>query len=283
MSLELLLDELDAFVEACRGEVTLTPRGAVSDEVSGEALDCVELGPRGGEWVEVGVGAGSIRLRFAGWVEVQEVASSDPEVLGDARALVLDFVAAAIFGELRVIELRLRGEVLRRVLEVCVDGTWRRHAKRGKLGLGGARAWIRRDLERRVRSNEGRVPRPRPLRDAGPRGLPGAPWAGAAMPDVGAAAPVEIDGELDLHNFSPKEVAPLVREYIEVCRGRGIRDLRIVHGKGKGVLRRTVHALLDKHEAVESYRLGGHGEGSWGATIVRLREDEDESEVTFRN
>ncbi|MCA9688991.1 MAG: Smr/MutS family protein [Myxococcales bacterium] len=93
--------------------------------------------------------------------------------------------------------------------------------------------------------------------------------AGAGVDGPGALA---IDGELDLHNFSPKEVAPLVREYIEVCRERGIRDLRIVHGKGKGVLRRTVHALLDKHEAVESYRLGGQGEGSWGATIVRLRE-----------
>ncbi|NVB41031.1 Smr/MutS family protein [Pseudenhygromyxa sp. WMMC2535] len=80
-----------------------------------------------------------------------------------------------------------------------------------------------------------------------------------------------MDGELDLHNFSPKEVAPLVREAIAVCRARGILDMRVVHGKGKGVLRRTVHALLDKHPGVESYRLGGQGEGGWGATMVRLR------------
>jgi DNA-nicking Smr family endonuclease len=83
---------------------------------------------------------------------------------------------------------------------------------------------------------------------------------------------VAIDGELDLHNFSPKDVGSLVREYIEVCHQRGIRDLRIVHGKGKGVLRRTVHSLLAEHALVEHYRLGGLREGSWGATIVRLRD-----------
>src|SRR5690606_34441157 len=162
-------------------------------------------------------------------------------------------------------------EVLRRILEVRVDGTWRRYSKVGKLGFAGARAWLRRDLERHIRSNEGRVDRPPALRKAGPRGLPSAPWAGAAATSDRNAAEIVIDGDLDLYNFSPKEVEPLVREYIEVCHQRGIRDLRIVHGKGKGVLRRTVHSLLAGHALVESYRLGGQREGSWGATIVRLR------------
>ncbi len=81
-----------------------------------------------------------------------------------------------------------------------------------------------------------------------------------------------IDGELDLHTFHPKEVKDLVPEYIDECRKRGILQLRIVHGKGTGALRRTVQAILDRHPAVRSYRLGGHGEGSWGATLVELKE-----------
>ncbi|PRQ02155.1 recombination and DNA strand exchange inhibitor protein [Enhygromyxa salina] len=269
---ERLLAQVEKLVAVCRGELALAHRGDVSGE-GGRELECVELGPRGGEWIEVGVCPTLIRLRFAGWTE--GIALGDEEVdaeqLEDARELALDFVAAAVFGELRVVEARLRGEVLRRCLEVRVAGSWRRHAKTGSLGLAGARAWLRRDLERRVRGNEGRVRRPKPLRDAGPRGLSRAPWAGASGEAGAEAAAIAVDGELDLHNFSPKEVAPLCREYIEVCHQRGIRDLRIVHGKGKGVLRRTVHSLLDKHPLVEDYRLGGHGEGSWGATIVRLR------------
>ncbi|MBL8944858.1 MAG: Smr/MutS family protein [Myxococcales bacterium] len=79
-----------------------------------------------------------------------------------------------------------------------------------------------------------------------------------------------IDGELDLHPFSPREVKPLVLEYIDACKQRGITELRIVHGKGIGALRRTVHALLADHPDVRAYRLGGMGEGSWGATIVDL-------------
>ena len=79
-------------------------------------------------------------------------------------------------------------------------------------------------------------------------------------------------------NGGPSGSTPAVAEELVifvVCHERGLRDLRIVHGKGKGVLRRTVHALLDRHPLVEDYRLGGHGEGSWGATIVRLRERAD--------
>ena len=52
---------------------------------------------------------------------------------------------------------------------------------------------------------------------------------------------------------------------------REITELRVVHGKGKGHMRRTVHAILDSHPAVEGYRLAGHGRGSWGATLVELK------------
>ncbi len=266
-----LHDDFGALAELCRGAVVVTPRGMVAGE--GGPLDTVELGIHGGESIEVGIGEHRVRVAFAGWVEQFDWSEvDDDDVREEAGELALDFVAAALFGELRVLEQRFEGRVLRRTLEVYVGGAWRVHAKLGVLGLTGVVALARGRVERRLRSNEGRLRRPKSLRDAGPSGQPWFPWSGAACSASMMAAELAIDGELDLHNFSPKEVAPLVREYIEVCRQRGVRDLRIVHGKGKGVLRRTVHSLLAKHEAVESYRLGGHGEGSWGATIVRLRE-----------
>ena len=89
--------------------------------------------------------------------------------------------------------------------------------------------------------------------------------------------PVElpIDGTLDLHHFHPRDVKELVPDYLEECRKRGIMEVRIVHGKGTGALRRTVHSVLDKQPGVASYRLGGSGGGEWGATIVVLRSDLD--------
>ena len=84
--------------------------------------------------------------------------------------------------------------------------------------------------------------------------------------------PVElpIDGILDLHLFSPKELGDLIPDYIEACLQKEIYSIRIIHGKGKGVLRRTVHSLLDKNEFVVSYRLADD-RSSWGATLVELK------------
>ena len=85
------------------------------------------------------------------------------------------------------------------------------------------------------------------------------------------AVEVPIDGTLDLHAFQPRELTTLLPDYFQACRDRNIYDVRIVHGKGTGALRRSVHALLDRMVEVESYRLGGMGEGSWGATLVVLK------------
>ena len=91
--------------------------------------------------------------------------------------------------------------------------------------------------------------------------------------DAQSGEPVElpIDGTLDLHTFHPRDVKQLIPDYLEECRKRGIFQVRIVHGKGTGALRRTVHAVLDKHPDIVEYRLGGSGGGEWGATIVVLR------------
>ena len=89
--------------------------------------------------------------------------------------------------------------------------------------------------------------------------------------EQGEPLEVPIDGTLDLHTFQPREVEDLVPDYLEACREKGIFQARIVHGKGTGALRRTVHAILQRRPEVESYRLGGTGGGSWGATLVVLK------------
>ncbi|HEX9948816.1 MAG TPA: Smr/MutS family protein [Thermodesulfobacteriota bacterium] len=85
--------------------------------------------------------------------------------------------------------------------------------------------------------------------------------------------PIElpIDGTLDLHAFDPREIKELVTDYLSACQERGILSVRIIHGKGTGALRRTVHAVLNQLPEVASFRLGGEGAGEWGATIVSLR------------
>jgi len=77
---------------------------------------------------------------------------------------------------------------------------------------------------------------------------------------------IPINGTLDLHTFAPRDVRDLVPVYLDECLERGITEVRIIHGKGIGVLRRIVHAALDRHPAVVSYK---HGR-SWGDTVVML-------------
>jgi len=82
-----------------------------------------------------------------------------------------------------------------------------------------------------------------------------------------------IDGVLDLHTFRPEEVKGLIVDYLEECRKRSILTVRIIHGKGTGTLRRTVHAVLGRLPEVASFRLASVDEGGWGATLVELKEE----------
>jgi dsDNA-specific endonuclease/ATPase MutS2 len=81
----------------------------------------------------------------------------------------------------------------------------------------------------------------------------------------------EISDELDLHTFRPAEVGELVPDYIELCLEKGITRVRIIHGKGIGTLRTTVHAILKRDPRVERFAPAGPAEGGWGATVVRLK------------
>lgn len=88
--------------------------------------------------------------------------------------------------------------------------------------------------------------------------------------DLEEAIELPIDGTLDLHTFSPREVKALLADYIAACRERGILSLRIVHGKGTGQLRALVQAQLARHPAVREFSLAGGDGGSWGATLATL-------------
>lgn len=97
------------------------------------------------------------------------------------------------------------------------------------------------------------------------------------------AVEMPIDGCLDLHAFTPRDVKDLVPGYLAECLARGILDVRIVHGKGSGTLRRIVHGILDRHPAVVWYGQRSDA-GSWGATLVQLRPDpEADGPVTEEN
>ena len=81
-----------------------------------------------------------------------------------------------------------------------------------------------------------------------------------------------IDGTLDLHAFRPAEAADVVSDWLDACAEAGLREVRVVHGKGIGALRRTVAAALERHPRVVSFRTAGEDAGGWGATLVTLRE-----------
>lgn len=80
-----------------------------------------------------------------------------------------------------------------------------------------------------------------------------------------------LEDHLDLHPFQPKEIPSVVAEYLEQCQQAGLTEVRLIHGKGKGVQRNIIRSLLSKHPEVASFRDGSAESGGWGATIVTLK------------
>lgn len=85
------------------------------------------------------------------------------------------------------------------------------------------------------------------------------------------AVQIPIEDWIDLHTFSPKEIPSLLEDYLLECQKKGFREVRIIHGKGKGVQMKIVHSFLKKSPLVESFRPAQPEAGGWGATIVCLR------------
>jgi DNA-nicking Smr family endonuclease len=89
--------------------------------------------------------------------------------------------------------------------------------------------------------------------------------------DPERAVDLPLDGVLDLHTFHPRDVSDLVPTWLAACREHGLTELRIVHGKGQGVLRRTVHAILAREPSVLAFKTAPEARGGWGATLVTLK------------
>ncbi|MES2697205.1 MAG: Smr/MutS family protein [Verrucomicrobiota bacterium] len=89
--------------------------------------------------------------------------------------------------------------------------------------------------------------------------------------DGPAPVAIPISGELDLHTFRPQDLGELIPAYLAECTARGIHEVRIIHGKGTGTLRATVHTLLRRSPLVAAFRQGDETSGSWGATLVTLK------------
>lgn len=82
---------------------------------------------------------------------------------------------------------------------------------------------------------------------------------------------VPVEDSIDLHTFSPGDVVSVVEEYLEEAAAKGYREVRLIHGKGKGVQRAAVRSVLARHRLVAAFADAPAGAGGWGATRVVLR------------
>jgi dsDNA-specific endonuclease/ATPase MutS2 len=89
--------------------------------------------------------------------------------------------------------------------------------------------------------------------------------------DEDDAVPVPLEDALDLHAFAPRDVASVVEEYLHAARVGGFREVRLIHGRGIGVQREIVRAVLGRHPAVAAFADAPPERGGWGATVVRLK------------
>ncbi len=244
-----------------------------------ETREIWSVAPRGPEGLgtSIELSTGTLTVRLGAWAHTEALDPDDADERWAARESALDLLAVALHGCASVREDRTAsGKVFRITVSFGPPGRLRPFATMRRLRWPpwGAVTTIERmnpwDPSSPIRLDAlGRVPT--------------APWSGALQHDASdepRARAIPLDGELDLHLFPPKDVAAVVEAYLDACLERGVLELRIVHGKGKGTLRRIVHAILERHPAVVSHRLGGMGEGSWGATLVTLRKASSPDEAS---
>jgi dsDNA-specific endonuclease/ATPase MutS2 len=91
------------------------------------------------------------------------------------------------------------------------------------------------------------------------------------MSDGEEPVEIPIEDTLDLHPFRPEEIRDVTLEYLREARARGFRQVRLIHGRGIGVQRENVQALLRKLDFVEDFQDADPTGGGWGATVVLLK------------
>lgn len=81
---------------------------------------------------------------------------------------------------------------------------------------------------------------------------------------------IPIEGTLDLHAFAPRDVRSVVEEYVAAAHEAGLREIRLIHGRGTGVQRGIVQQTLERHPLVEAF--WDAADAHLGATVARLRD-----------
>ena len=84
---------------------------------------------------------------------------------------------------------------------------------------------------------------------------------------------IPITDTLDLHLFRPGEISALLDDYFVECMRAGIFSVRLIHGKGQGILKKRVHRILTRNNDVSTFKDAPPEAGGWGATIVELKRE----------
>jgi DNA-nicking Smr family endonuclease len=82
---------------------------------------------------------------------------------------------------------------------------------------------------------------------------------------------VPIEDALDLHAFAPRDIKSVVEEYVNAAHEAGLREVRLIHGRGKGIQRGIVQQALERHPLVDAF--WDAAESHLGATVARLRQN----------
>ena len=98
-----------------------------------------------------------------------------------------------------------------------------------------------------------------------------APEPPSEDPDGADPVAVPIEDSLDLHSFLPADVRSVIEEYLQAAHRKGFTEVRLIHGRGIGVQRAIVHALLSRHPLVLRFADAPEDRGGRGATLVTLR------------
>ena len=94
---------------------------------------------------------------------------------------------------------------------------------------------------------------------------------------------VPIEESIDLHHFRPQEILAVVDAYIEAALEAGFREVRLIHGRGKGVQRANIRRFLERDPRVERFGESPADRGGWGATLAWLRNPDDGSGGSSRD